>query len=156
MVAVPLSFVVNVTDASCDNFSDGSITIDSLSGCGTTYTIRIDGVETSASIDSLLAGSYDLNISTDENCSFDTTINIYNSGENCELSFFNAISPNGDGTNDSWTITRIETLPDNSVQIFSRWGTLVWDAQDMIMTKSFGKENQIQVETCQMVPITMW
>lgn len=128
VIAVPLSFVINVTDASCYNFSDGSITIDSLSGCGTIYTISIDGVETSTSIDSLFAGTYDINISTDENCSFDTSITIYNSGENCELSFFNAISPNGDGTNDRWTITRVETVPDNSVQIYSRWGTLVWEA----------------------------
>ena len=38
------------------------------------------------------------------------------------LEFYNVITPNGDGINDTWIITCIEQHPDNSVQIINRWG----------------------------------
>jgi gliding motility-associated-like protein len=37
----------------------------------------------------------------------------------------NVITPNGDGKNDTWIIDCIENYPENSVQIFNRWGDLV-------------------------------
>ena len=40
---------------------------------------------------------------------------------------YNAISPNGDGENDSWIIEGLEQYPDNHVQVFNRWGNLVFE-----------------------------
>jgi gliding motility-associated-like protein len=40
---------------------------------------------------------------------------------------FKGISPNGDGRNDVWHIIGIEQFPNNSVQVFNRWGNLVLD-----------------------------
>jgi gliding motility-associated-like protein len=37
----------------------------------------------------------------------------------------NAITPNGDGVNDTWIIDCIENFPDNKVVIFDRWGDKV-------------------------------
>jgi gliding motility-associated-like protein len=37
----------------------------------------------------------------------------------------NAITPNGDGVNDTWIIDCIENFPDNQVQILDRWGNKV-------------------------------
>ena len=42
----------------------------------------------------------------------------------------NAISPNGDGVNDVWVIDGIQNYPGNKVQIFNRWGTLVFEAEN--------------------------
>ena len=42
---------------------------------------------------------------------------------------YQAISPNGDGINDSWVIRGIEHYPDNSVNIFDRWNNLVFSLQ---------------------------
>jgi gliding motility-associated-like protein len=39
----------------------------------------------------------------------------------------NIISPNNDGTNNVWSIHSNETIIINSVQIFDRWGTLLYD-----------------------------
>ncbi|MBC7775402.1 MAG: gliding motility-associated C-terminal domain-containing protein [Phycisphaerae bacterium] len=40
---------------------------------------------------------------------------------------FKGISPNGDGRNDTWHILGIEQFPDNTVQVFNRWGNLVFE-----------------------------
>jgi gliding motility-associated-like protein len=40
---------------------------------------------------------------------------------------FTGLSPNGDGANDSWQIAGIEQYPKNKVQVFNRWGNLVFE-----------------------------
>ncbi|TPG36229.1 gliding motility-associated C-terminal domain-containing protein [Flavobacterium pectinovorum] len=42
---------------------------------------------------------------------------------------YNAISPNGDGLNDSFLIEGIHKYPDNEVEIYNRWGVKVYDAK---------------------------
>jgi gliding motility-associated-like protein len=64
-----------------------------------------------------------------------------------EVVIYNGITPNGDGSNDSWIIDGIEEYPDNEVLIFNRWtdqlreftgynnSSVVWDG-----TNQFGKK----------------
>lgn len=47
-----------------------------------------------------------------------------------DLEAVNAFSPNGDGINDFFTIRGIEHFPQNRLQIFNRWGNLVFDGRD--------------------------
>lgn len=52
-----------------------------------------------------------------------------------------AITPNGDGKNDTWRIEKLEAYPDAEIDIYDRWGRLVfrsdpgysqpWDGTDM-------------------------
>ncbi len=42
---------------------------------------------------------------------------------------FDAFSPNGDGINDFWVIQGITRFPNNHVQIFNRWGNLVYQVR---------------------------
>ncbi|WP_264553965.1 gliding motility-associated C-terminal domain-containing protein [Flavobacterium sp. N2038] len=45
-----------------------------------------------------------------------------------DITVFNAISPNGDGINDSFYIKGIDKYPENRVEIYNRWGVKVYDA----------------------------
>lgn len=45
------------------------------------------------------------------------------------LEVFNAVSPNGDGINDSFHIKGINKYPDNTVEIYNRWGVKVYEAK---------------------------
>jgi gliding motility-associated-like protein len=47
----------------------------------------------------------------------------------CTLNIFNAVSPNGDGLNDFFLIRGIECYPNNTVEIYNRWGVKVYDIQ---------------------------
>ena len=40
----------------------------------------------------------------------------------------NAFSPNGDGTNDIYTIENIEFYPENTFTVFNRWGNKVFES----------------------------
>ena len=44
------------------------------------------------------------------------------------LGFANVFSPNGDGINDVWGVPKDYLFPDLSIEIFNRWGSLVWSA----------------------------
>jgi gliding motility-associated-like protein len=44
-----------------------------------------------------------------------------------DLEIFNSVSPNGDGNNDVFIIRGIENYPNNTVTVFSRWGTKVFE-----------------------------
>jgi gliding motility-associated-like protein len=45
----------------------------------------------------------------------------------CVIEVFNAISPNGDGSNDFFRIEGLNCYPDNRVEIYNRWGVLVFE-----------------------------
>ncbi len=45
------------------------------------------------------------------------------------IKFPDGISPNGDGSNDTWIIDFIEQYPENVVEIYNRWGELLFHAE---------------------------
>ena len=53
-----------------------------------------------------------------------------------DLEVFNLVTPNGDGDNDVFVIRNIESYPNNSVEIYNRWGVKVYE------TKGYGQNGQ--------------
>ncbi|SHM51549.1 T9SS type B sorting domain-containing protein, partial [Flavobacterium chilense] len=45
----------------------------------------------------------------------------------CVIKVYNAFSPNGDNKNSRFYIQGLECYPDNTVEIYNRWGVLVYD-----------------------------
>lgn len=45
----------------------------------------------------------------------------------CTIEVFNAVSLDGDGVNERFYIRGLECFPDNNVQIYNRWGVLVFE-----------------------------
>ena len=45
----------------------------------------------------------------------------------CEITVYNAVSPNEDNSNDFFFIDGLECYPNNTVEIYNRWGILVYD-----------------------------
>ena len=50
--------------------------------------------------------------------------------DTCGIVIYNLISPNADGKNDAWWIDGINFFPENSVNIFNRWGAKVWEGNN--------------------------
>jgi gliding motility-associated-like protein len=48
----------------------------------------------------------------------------------------NAFTPNGDGRDDTWQIEHIEEFPDNTVNVFNRWGNQIFSATN------YGRANE--------------
>ncbi len=48
----------------------------------------------------------------------------------CIIHIYNGITPNGDGKNDTWEIEGIRFFNNNTVTIFNRWGTRVWEGSN--------------------------
>ena len=64
---------------------------------------------------------------------------------NDSLIIYDGFSPNGDGINDVWELENIEILyPENKVQLFNRWGDLVFEVEnyDNINSVWKGEVNQ--------------
>jgi gliding motility-associated-like protein len=49
--------------------------------------------------------------------------------EDCEVNIPQLLSPNGDGKNDYLVIKNIDLYPNHRVQIYNRWGNVVFDKQ---------------------------
>ena len=131
----PLDSIVDaeILNESCRGANNGSIFINNVLGCSGPYQVIITAVDDSTTIleaDELGAGIYNVNITGGNSanpCTFFTQLTVgLDSDEECQLKFYSGITPNNDGKNDVWIIENIELYPENTVQIFNRWGTEVW------------------------------
>jgi gliding motility-associated-like protein len=128
--------VIDVIDASCSSSSDGSIEISDL---GTSFydifineSLVAEGVITSFN-DGLEVGEYTILIVDEGNCEYNTTAFVgYVGGIECVDPQI-IISPNYDGTNDTWMPT-IDVNVDINVTIYNRWGEVEFFAETNSLT----------------------
>lgn len=142
----PIAFTAAVKDVSCGTEKDGAIKINLTSGVAP-ITIQWVGNEAKGdSIANLGIGEYKAIIVDGNGCKRDTTIKIE---EYCKkikdpLNRYNVFSPNNDNDNDVFIIPGIENYPDNDIQIFNRWGSIVYEQKSYINewkgTNTAGKE----------------
>jgi gliding motility-associated-like protein len=73
----------------------------------------------------VIPGEYSVIVSDANLCSVGDTVRVKSDKPQC-LEIPTAFSPNGDGINDTWEIGRIELYPDIVVEIYNRWGELLF------------------------------
>lgn len=130
--AAPLSYTLEITATSCLDASDGSAQVSDLFGCAPPYTIAWSNGDFGRTVYDLAAGMYTVTVSTSA-CSLTQEFEIIRGSKAaCEVIFLNAFSPNDDGINDTWVIQNIENeaFRDNEVEIFNRWGEMIWSAKN--------------------------
>ncbi|MDD4218240.1 MAG: gliding motility-associated C-terminal domain-containing protein, partial [Bacteroidales bacterium] len=78
-------------------------------------------------ISGLMQGNYAFTITDNNGCFLETeNIKLIDTDVDC-LTIPNAFTPNGDGINDTWIIENIEMFPWALIQVFNRWGQLVFE-----------------------------
>lgn len=122
-----------IINESCNGGNNGSIFISDVKGCAGPYTTSIMELNTTEVLSEteLGAGTYTVDITGANGCTYSATIAVgLDSEDDCTLKFYSGFSPNGDGLNDTWIIDNIELHPESKIQIFNRWGDIVWSGDN--------------------------
>jgi len=73
-----------------------------------------------------------------------------------DLEIFNAVTPNGDNDNDVFVIRNIELYPNNTVEIYNRWGVIVYETKGYGQNDNFfrGESNgRVTVKVGEQLPV---
>lgn len=112
-----------MTQDNCEtsNFSEARIDLEVEGASGALGFLWSNG-ETTEDLSDLEPGTY--------------TVTVFDAGCNREMLFIiegcsgieitEVMTPNGDGENDGFIVPGIENFPNNSVEIFNRWGNIVY------------------------------
>jgi len=84
--------------------------------------------QTDANATELVAGLYTVTVTDADNCTAIETTTVTSNLNNCGLTIPTVFSPNGDGVNDAWRLKGAEGFPELSVEIYNRWGSLVFSS----------------------------
>ncbi|MES2704533.1 MAG: Ig-like domain-containing protein [Bacteroidota bacterium] len=77
-------------------------------------------------LEGLPKGEYTVLVADFHQCEKRLAVDVLE-GECEEIDVHNGVTPNGDGTNDYWTIDGIENYPNNLVQLFDKWGDKIFE-----------------------------
>ncbi|MFI5149507.1 MAG: gliding motility-associated C-terminal domain-containing protein [Bacteroidia bacterium] len=86
-----------------------------------------DTASSNPTVDPLVTTTYTITVTDGNGCKATDTVEVIVLPE---LIFPSGITPNGDGVNDVWVIGNINHFPNNVVEIYNRWGELLFQAKD--------------------------
>ncbi len=116
-----------IDPVSCKDLHDASIHLIVAGGTGT-YTYNWNTGVITQNIDNIGPGDYTL-IITDENlCQLNLEFSIEEAFNECMI-IPSSFTPNNDGINDTWVLGNIDAYPDASVQIYNKWGNLLYETR---------------------------
>lgn len=129
----PIAANATIEDVSCEGNEDGAITLQTTGGNGG-FTYNWSTGSMNNIISDLATGFYSVTITDQEGCTLEEDYNIVVTDDprGClkNLIIYEVFTPNGDGTNEFWVIEGLENYPDNTIEIFNRWGQPVFRADN--------------------------
>lgn len=119
----------NIEDETCEGEFNGSIATN-VSGGTQPYSYYWLHGSSSQNQNHLATGSYILSIQDENGCLLmdSAYLKLQNDPAKCDLdlTIYDIFTPNGDGQNENWVIEGLFNYPDNSIEIFNRWGKMVY------------------------------
>lgn len=115
--------------ASCPDTRDGTIDLSVTGGAGDLIFQWNDGI-TSADRSGLPSGDYTVTVTDANGCQQQQTVTVGVTGIDC-LTVYEIITPNGDGSNDTWKIRNAGIYPNAEVFVYTRWGKLVYNSRNL-------------------------
>ncbi len=112
---------------SCNNNPDGKIIIKTTGGSSPYIYLVNNRIYNDSIIEKLPPGLFAIKTIDSNNChSEEISVSIPDSELEC-LIIPNAFTPNGDGINDNWEIQYLELYSDVTIQVYNRWGQIVYE-----------------------------
>lgn len=112
-------------DESCDGKSDGKLEV-SVSGGTAPYTFSWSNQASTQNITNITKGNYTLTVADAIGCNATQSFIVGVKGACMDINIPNSFTPNGDGVNDKWIIRNLDKFSQNSVEIYNRWGQLIF------------------------------
>jgi len=127
-----LTITPSVTNATCPNSSNGSISV-SVSGGTSPYTYQwLPYGQTTPDITGLTTGTYSVIVTDNDGSSSTASYEVGpvpfsypESMTECSVIPASYFTPNGDGYNDTWQIANAQYFDNIHLIVFDRWGTRV-------------------------------
>ena len=116
--------IFEVTDPACQGESSGNIVAVASNGTAPYSFVWNNGM-LQAENNGVGAGTYEVTVTDDNECETQGSVVVIDPTEPC---FFipGGLSPNGDGTNETWSIGGLSQYPEAKVSVFNRWGQQVY------------------------------
>lgn len=118
----------SVNHESCAGMNDGSMLI-SVSGGVLPYEILWSTGATDTLVENIGSGQYSLEVTDADGCVIESQLSIVTESSECVI-IPTAFSPNNDGKNDFFVLEGIENGKAVSIEIFNRWGDIVYQNVD--------------------------
>jgi gliding motility-associated-like protein len=114
-------------NSTCLGANDGTATL-TVSGGSAPYSyVWSSGTgDTLAYVDSLVPGNYTVTVIDAGNLSQTHTFTVVDGTDICGIISYTGFTPNNDGQNDLWVVDYLELHQPNEVEIYNRWGVMVW------------------------------
>lgn len=121
---MPVTAWFDITPVLCKDQYDGVVITHASGGTGN-YTYSWSNGASVSNIFNLPTANYTIHIEDVIGCTFDTTVFVDKIHEFCVYPP-NSFTPNGDNYNDTWMIDNMEVYPNIELQVFNKWGNLVY------------------------------
>lgn len=139
-ITQPDPITLNLLDSSSGDCGQGNgfLAVQAIGGNGG-YSYLWNNKKVSSKISGLGGGTFTVHVTDQQGCTGQASYFLYCSPW-VPPKTPQFMSPNGDGKNDYWVVENLELYPDNSLEIYNRWGNLVfkahpynndWDGRDI-------------------------